>query len=243
MRDGWRTATPPTGEHGRWQVGDRADTVSVTGRAIKTALKAQPAIVRFLSGRFGRYPWRQSGAIVDDLDTGFALETQTRPVYGFTYADADAMEGVIAHELAHQWFGDRLRLRRWSDLWLNEGFATYAEWLWNAHHTNTTMASQFASGEVSMSGWWHVPVTDLGQQNLFASPVAYERGAMTLHRLRQRVGDRDFWLIMQSWVRQQRGGTVTTKEFTTLAERISGDDLDHFFDVWLRQPKKPASLR
>ena len=86
-----------------------------------------------LSSAFGKYPFRTVGAIIDDQDDlFFALETQTRPVYS-KYFWPDGGDSVLAHELAHQWYGDDVALKQWQDIWLNEGWATYAEWIWGEH--------------------------------------------------------------------------------------------------------------
>ena len=112
----------------------------VLGPAIDASLKRQGEIVDVLADHFGPYPFHTVGAIVDDQDDlYFALETQTRPVYS-RYFWPDGGDFVVAHELAHQWFGDDVALARWQDIWLNEGFATYAEWLWAEHEGLATPA-------------------------------------------------------------------------------------------------------
>jgi aminopeptidase N len=104
--------------------------------AIDSSLSRQGEILDVLGEAFGRYPFSTVGAIVDNQDDlFFAPETQTRPVYSkYFWLDAEGNpvngDGVVVHELAHQWFGDDIALARWQDIWLNEGFATYAEWLW-----------------------------------------------------------------------------------------------------------------
>jgi aminopeptidase N len=90
------------------------------------SLKLQPDMIAFLEETFSRYPFNSFGAIVDDDSVGYALETQTRPVYSRV-----ASESTVVHELAHQWFGNAVSPQRWQDIWLNEGWATYVEWLWS----------------------------------------------------------------------------------------------------------------
>ena len=96
--------------------------------------EAQPEIVSFLSGVFGPYPFAEAGGIADDVpELEFALENQTRPIYPvWAWDDPDDL-GLLVHEYAHQWYGDSVSIKRWSDIWLNESFATYAEWLWSEH--------------------------------------------------------------------------------------------------------------
>ncbi|MDP1165348.1 M1 family aminopeptidase, partial [Klebsiella pneumoniae] len=85
------------------------------------------------------YPFEETGAIVDDMpQAGFSLETQTKPVYS-----AIRSESTIAHELAHQWFGDSVSVEKWNHIWLNEGFATYSQWLWSEHKGTQTAHDAF----------------------------------------------------------------------------------------------------
>ena len=102
------------------------------GVSAQASFARQPEIINFLSGVFGRYPFKASGGIVDDSPVGFALETQTRPVYTPVFFFGGPNDGVVVHELAHQWYGDSLAVEAWQHIWLNEGFATYTEWLWSA---------------------------------------------------------------------------------------------------------------
>ncbi len=195
-----------------------------------------------LSTAFGPYPFSTVGAIVDDQpDLFFALETQTRPVY-YKYFWPDGGDSVVAHELAHQWYGDYVALEQWQDIWLNEGWATYAEWIWAEHDGLFTPQDAF---DFYYEFWadddpfWSFVVAEPPYDDLFGNPVYY-RGAMTLQALRDRVGDDAFWQIARSWVQQQGGGTGTTAEFIALSERIAGIQLDDLFNAWLYTGSKPA---
>ncbi len=199
----------------------------------------------FLSSQFGRYPWTESGGIVDDNDNlGFALETQTRPIYSKAFFDSpESGDSVVVHELAHQWFGDALAVQTWSEIWLNEGFATYAEWLWSEYDGLGTAQENFDFYYDAVWGdptdpFWELTIGDPGPENLFDNAVYY-RGAMTLHQLRLQVGDQAFFRTLQRWFLRNDGGNVTTDQFISLAESTSGQDLDAFFDTWLFTPGRP----
>ena len=213
------------------------------GPSINASLARQGEIVGVLSSAFGKYPFATVGAIVDDQDDlGFALETQTRPVYS-KYFWPDGGDSVIAHELAHQWYGDYVALEQWQDIWLNEGWATYAEWIWGEHEGFFTPqdAFDFYYAEIpDDDAFWDFVVGEPPHDDLFGNPV-YIRGGMTLQALRNRVGDDAFWQIARQWVQEQGGGTGTTAQFIALAERVSGQQLDDLFDAWLFTGSKPAA--
>ncbi|MBB6345025.1 M1 family metallopeptidase [Nonomuraea muscovyensis] len=186
---------------------------------------------------FGRYPFSSTGGVVDDFSAGYALETQTKPMYGGFAPD----ESIIAHELAHQWFGNSVSIRRWQDLWLNEGFATYAEWLWSEHRGRTTADAHFAAlrARPASDAFWTYPPGRARPDDLFNDAV-YKRGAMTLHALREEIGDQTFFALLREWVERHKYGNATTEQFVTLAEQRSGRQLDALFDAWLFQPERPA---
>ncbi len=134
--EGWIVPGAPAGSPGNdndWLVGTVADLPPSQGQIVDGSFARQPEIIGFLAGLYGPYPWRSAGGIVDDLEgLGFALETQTRPIYSRDFfTDPVTGDSVVVHELAHQWVGDSLAVKRWRDIWLNEGFATYSEWLWS----------------------------------------------------------------------------------------------------------------
>ena len=246
--DGWTVPGAPEGSEANlndWIAGTVEDAPPSLGEVAEGSLARQPEIIDFLEGYFGRYPFSAAGGVVDDLDElGFALETQTRPIYadGF-FGDSISGDSVVVHELAHQWVGDYLALEEWQHIWLNEGFASYTEWLWAEQEgfaTTQEIFDDFATIPAD-DPFWEVVIGDPGPDLLFDISI-YNRGAMTLHALRLEVGDQDFFRILKRWIASQAGGHVTTDEFIALAERVSGQQLDELFDVWLFTPEKPAVL-
>jgi aminopeptidase N len=188
---------------------------------------------------FGPYPFTSTGAIVDHLpDLGYALETQTRPYFAVA-----PDQRLIVHELAHQWFGDSVTPRTWKDMWLNEGFATYAEWLWTEQHHGRTAQQTFDDfydgTDDESDGIWSFPPAAPPSPGRVSDPPVYGRGAMALHQLRRTVGDPAFFRILRTWLKDHRHGNADTRQFTALAERLSGKDLDKLFTTWLYAKAKP----
>ncbi len=222
-------------------------TAPTIGARAEAALAAQPEVISFLSGVLGRYPFGQAGGIVDnDPEIGYALENQTRPVYDkrfFVGGDPSTDDSVVVHELAHQWFGDSVALARWRDIWLNEGFATYMEWLWSEHQGRGTADENFAgwAGTPADDPFWQVRIGDPGPANIFDLAVYY-RGAMTVHALRKQIGDDSFFRLLKQWNTRYRQGNATLRQFIDLAERTSGQNLDPFFRTWLFTPSKPPGI-
>ena len=199
-----------------------------------------PLIADFFSELFGAYPFESTGSVVVDVASSrideavLAIETQPRPVYDIRGLEFFG-DRVIAHELAHQWFGNLLTPASWQDLWLGEGFATYAEWLWLDHQSG---------GGVFDGFWdtvWHPdfgPPANPGPDTLFSGAV-YERGAMALHALRGEIGEEAFFKTLREYVSRHAGGNVTTADFVAVAEEIAGRDLEALFDSWLFDETTP----
>jgi aminopeptidase N len=194
------------------------------------------AAIEWESRLFGPYPFRTTGGIVDDPRLDYALETQERPVYAGFVPDED----FIVHELAHQWYGDSVSLSNWQDIWLNEGFATYAEWMWHEHRRKSTTRKIFKRyyAQPANSPIFQPPPGRPGKREMFGFSV-YIRGAMALHALRERVGSPAFFTIMREWAIQHQNGNVRTSQFVALAERVSQKPLRRLFRVWLYEKGKP----
>lgn len=196
------------------------------------------AATDYWSQIFGPYPFEETGAIVDDMpEAGFSLEVQSKPAYS-----AVRNETTIVHELAHQWFGDSVSVAQWKDSWLNEGFATYAQWLWAEHQGTRSAHDSFLAGYNSRAAdnpFWGTVVADPQRDTMFASAV-YQRGAMTLQMLRERIGDTAFFKLLPAWTKLHRYGNADTADFIRLAEKVSGQQLDDLFQTWLFTTGKPA---
>ena len=194
------------------------------------------AMIEAFSELFGPYPFDRYGHVVVDEFLGFALENQTLSLFGKDLIGPVA-EAIVAHELAHQWFGNHVSVAEWDDIWLNEGWATYAELLWQEHSgqiTDIDVEAGFLLGGADLGP----PPGDPGPDSMFAGSV-YLRGGLTLHALRRTVGDEAFFTIAKEWVARFGGGTASTADFIALSEEISGQELDELFDAWLFAPEVP----
>ncbi|UQX02264.1 M1 family metallopeptidase [Streptomyces sp. RerS4] len=213
----------------------------------EAALAKTSDIVEWGSRRFGPYPFGTVGSIVMPSETlAYALETQTKPVYS-----GAPDELLVLHELAHQWFGNSVSPKSWKDMWLNEGFATYAEWLWAEDHGGVGAQRRFdafLTGDTSVDAaadndWAAFPPADPpGAEHISDDPV-YTRGAMVLHRIRQEVGDEKFFDLLRGWATDHRHGNASTADFTAYAQRRTGHDLKKVWDVWLYGEGRPKAPR
>ncbi|MGW8357445.1 M1 family metallopeptidase [Streptomyces wedmorensis] len=210
--------------------------VEASVTADTAALRAEiPVILERQADRFGPYPFSAAGAIVvKDGPLGYALETQTRPVFPAASFDRT----TLVHELAHQWYGNSVTPATWRDLWLNEGFATYAEWLYTEEYEDVPARTHFERAFAQDANWAFPPAAPPGPGNLFDPPV-YQRGAMVLHKLRETVGDPVFDEILRGWPAKYRHANASTGDFTAYAESVAGKDLDGLWDVWLYGDGKP----
>lgn len=225
-----------------WYVAVSQELPKKEQRASMRSLERSPAVTAWLSKRLGGYPFESTGGLATSLDVGFALENQTRP----TYANGSARSlPTVVHELAHQWFGDSVSVRRWRDIWLNEGFATFMEYAYAEKHggvsAQTALRRDYASTRHDL-GVWSRDLTDPGPRHIFDYSV-YVRGGMALQALRHRIGNRSFWTTMRSWVSDRRYGNGSVGAFRRLAEQTSGDDLRRFFRVWLSDRRPPAPTK
>ncbi len=196
-------------------------------------------MVKVLEASFGPYPFDRYGiAVVGGFPA--ALENQTLSVFGRTMVEAPYFEYVLVHELAHQWFGDSVSVGQWSDIWLNEGFATFAELLWVEHRYGSGAYREEVANrmEAARIGEYGPPATP-PPDDLFNASV-YQRGAFVLVALRDEVGDDVFFDTIRTYAHRFSNGNATTEDFIALAEEKAGRDLDDLFATWLYGPQLPA---
>lgn len=201
----------------------------------------QPAMMKLFVKLFGPYPLSAGyTVVVTDDPLEIPLEAQGISVFGSNHCDGHrGSERLIAHELAHQWFGNSVTARRWRDIWLHEGFACYAEWLWSEHSGGPT-ASELA-------GLYHQRLAVAPQNLLLADPGpremfddrVYKRGALTLHALRGIIGDEKFFALLRDWTQRHRHSTVVTDDFTGLASNYADVSLRQLWADWLYSTRLP----
>ncbi|MBI5297823.1 MAG: M1 family peptidase [Chloroflexi bacterium] len=205
---------------------------------ISQAFAQQDEMLAFFSDIFGPYPFDVYGSVVMNTQIGTALEAQTLSIYGSDMIQLDDLsytETVVAHEMSHQWFGDSVSVADWRDIWLNEGFATYAEGLWLEHNEGRAALDEWVREEytfvVDLQSYFSPP-GEPPASDLFNAGV-YDWGALTLHALRLEVGEEAFFQILKTYFERFKNGNATTDDFIAVAGQVSGRDLGAFFDGWL----------
>ena len=205
------------------------------------ALDSVQPQIEFFEPLFGPYPLAKYGlAFVPSL-SGLAMETQGRSLLSEDDFDGKTgrfAETVLAHELAHQWFGNAVTPAEWQHIWLSESFATYGQWLWLDHigmSALDTSADRALAARQSPAS----PTGDPGVRDLFGF-TSYDGGAAVLHALRLTVGDDAFFELLQTWVSENTGTSQTSDAFEDLASDVHGNDLTDFFETWLYASVLPS---
>ncbi len=224
-----------------WELVDPPDTTEVDIRHVLPAdLAADPPeplettddMITFFSDVFGPYPFDEYGiAVVQGF--GAALENQSLSLFDRAYVEAPFFEIVLAHELAHQWFGNSVTPARWKDVWLNEGFATFAEFLWIEHRFGADAYDNVVQQRrAEIAGAQLTPPGAPPPGDLFGASV-YIWGGLALDALRAEIGDDAFFETLRGYAADFAYGNATTEDFIAAAERTSGVDLEEFFEAWL----------
>ncbi|HYE63800.1 MAG TPA: M1 family aminopeptidase [Phycisphaerales bacterium] len=229
---------------------------------IRRTFAGVPEMMRFFEERFGvPYPWdKYAQCNVRDFAAG-GMENTSCTLLNARMVTMDAPEGtfddLLSHELAHQWFGDLITCKSWDHLWIQEGWATYSEALWNAHKGSKdgeekaraayhkTILSLARSQQRRNRG--HAPVAPAVVSNRYKNPDSvfmksddpYSKGAMVLHMLRQRLGDKAFFEGTTLFLRRFAYKSVETDDYRRVLEEVSGQSLERFFDQWTRRPGLP----
>ena len=199
------------------------------------ALSVTPAVIAFLEELLGPYPFDAYGTIVTPFPLGFALENQTLSIHG----PATIGPGIIAHEAAHQWFGNSVSPEDWSEIWLNEGFATYLHLMFEAEHFEADLYDTMDRLHAQMSALGAGPPKGIEIQDLFGFSV-YLRGAATLHALRLHAGDDTFFEIVRAHYDRSAGGTTSTVEFLSIVDEFAGPGAVGLVESWLYDETVPA---
>lgn len=219
------------------------DGSGVAGEAAAEDFARLGEVIEFLEGQFGPYRFDALGNVVVQTTLGFALETQTRPAYSpLFWSGGRENISVVVHEQAHQWFGDNVSVNTWSEIWLNEGFATYSQWRWEEEQGGDTAQELLAATYnqySSESTFWDLTIGDPGPGSLFAGAV-YDRGAMTVQALRNRIGEKDLVTVFKQWNKKHKYDDSSITQFRKLSEKVSGEKLKPFFKNWLYVGEKPA---
>jgi aminopeptidase N len=200
----------------------------------------QPEMMARFVELFGPYPYPSYRVVVTDDELEIPLEAQGLSIFGSNFlADTWSAERLVAHELAHQWFGNCVTLREWRDIWLHEGFACYAEWLWSEHSGRRGADEEARTHWERLSGApQDLLLGDPGTDDLFDDRI-YKRGALLLHALRLTVGDDAFLEVLRTWVTRHAHANATTADLLSLANELTGRDLEALFEAWLSREALP----
>ncbi len=208
--------------------------------AFERAFADQPAMLEFFSRIFGPYPFPLYRVVITDDPLEIPLEAQSLSIFGSNFLNRgwDAQR-LIAHELSHQWFGNAVTMNSLKDIWLHEGFACYAEWLWSQESGGPSTDERAAEHYKGLKAKpQDLLLGDPGQADVFDDRV-YKRGALTLHAIRKELGDEAFFDLLPAWVAAHKGENVTTKAFAEFTLGRTGVSIKALLDEWLYEKALP----
>ncbi|MFJ9820626.1 M1 family metallopeptidase [Streptomyces sp. NPDC101151] len=224
---------------------------SADRKALEPWLAKTPDQIAWMESKVGPYPFETYGVLMAQASTGFELETQTLSLFEkdlFTEPTFPKwyLESIMVHELSHQWFGDSVSPRSWSDVWLNEGHATWYEALYADEKAQRPLKDRMKAAYASSDGWRAsggppaLPKAPApGQKISIFRPNIYDGAALVLYALRQEIGVQAFERLEKQWVKEHRDSTASTADFVRLASAVGGRDLSGFFQNWLYGEKTP----
>jgi aminopeptidase N len=195
-----------------------------------------PEIVAFLSESFGPYPFESCGNILSNLRLPAALETQTIPVYGQGAND----DSIICHELAHQWFGDSVSVVAWDDIWLNEGFAEYAAWMYRESREGAEAFERHLRLNYGLAKAFEAPPPGHVDPDTMFGAAVYVRGPLALHALRAVIGTERFLDLIRSWVANHANGNASLEQFLEHLERSTTPEAVAAIEPWLFDEEMPS---
>jgi hypothetical protein len=226
---------------------------------LEPAFTHGPSQLQWLVAKVGQFPFATYGNFGADLRYGYSLENQGisthsvglfDPTFLPQYGTGQAWfyDPIMIHEAAHQWYGDSVAPERWSDIWLNEGWATWYEKQyeqesgtideWGFPSIEEYMKDQYSQGDNLRA--LHGPVAHpLSGDDLFNQNV-YDGGALVLYALQQQVGEEKFQAIQRGWAQRFRGGSASTDDFIAFASRTAKQDLTGFLQAWLHGDHTPT---
>lgn len=199
-----------------------------------------PEIMSFYANTFGEYPFIKEKYGLAEFSIRSFREHQTIPSIGSQMINGNNSEKIIAHDLAHQWFGNSVSVNSWKDIWLNEGFASYAQWLWFEHSKRKVSLDNLLKAYSKIKYQGTVIVSDSTNIKQLFSLNTFIKGPYILHMLRYVVGDKIFFEAMKDYLSKYRYKNSSTALFEKQFEQAYGKDLSWFFNEWLHLPGKPS---